>query len=119
MRKEDTPFCPEGLEKVTRPRTETSWPTRKRRPCKIADIVYKAQKILGIKTLLGRDIPLDDIPVFSDWSVVEKHQNGFHWEVEWDSVENPMMDVDEDNYDDDDNDNDDIDDIGLLAQRYY
>ena len=44
---------------------------------------YKSRKILSITTANGRDIPLDDTPVFDDWSEIEKHEDGAPWEVEW------------------------------------
>ncbi|KAI9022309.1 hypothetical protein CLU79DRAFT_752152 [Phycomyces nitens] len=54
---------------------------------------YKTQKILSIKIPSGHEIPLDDTPVFNDWSVVEKHQNGAYWDVEWEPIENSLMDT--------------------------
>lgn len=44
---------------------------------------YKSRKILRVVTANGRDIPLDDTPVFDDWSEIEKLEDGAPWQVEW------------------------------------
>ncbi|KAI8077835.1 uncharacterized protein BX664DRAFT_343600 [Halteromyces radiatus] len=44
---------------------------------------YKTRKILSITTDKGRNIPLDETPVFTDWAGVMEMEDGAPWKVEW------------------------------------
>ncbi|KAI7875140.1 hypothetical protein K492DRAFT_34104 [Lichtheimia hyalospora FSU 10163] len=51
---------------------------------------YKSRKILSIKTTSGRVIPLDDTPVFDDWTEIANLEDGAPWEVEWGQLDHPF-----------------------------
>ncbi|KAG0180271.1 hypothetical protein DFQ28_001507 [Apophysomyces sp. BC1034] len=54
---------------------------------------YQTRKILKIQTATGRLVPLDETPVFTDWSEVSRLNDGEPWRVEWGLMDNHLIDV--------------------------
>lgn len=51
---------------------------------------YKTRKITKITTDKGRDVPLDDTPVFTDWADVISMKDGTPWKIEWSLVDHSL-----------------------------
>ncbi|KAI8388632.1 uncharacterized protein BYT42DRAFT_560740 [Radiomyces spectabilis] len=54
---------------------------------------FKTRKITKIKTATGREVPINDTPVFSDWNEITQLQDGAPWQVEWGPIENQLLDA--------------------------
>ncbi|KAI9302834.1 hypothetical protein BJ944DRAFT_251169 [Cunninghamella echinulata] len=51
---------------------------------------YKTRKITKITTDRGRNVPLDETPVFTDWADVMQMKDGTPWKVEWTLVDHNL-----------------------------
>ncbi|KAI8367089.1 hypothetical protein BD560DRAFT_147915 [Blakeslea trispora] len=54
---------------------------------------YQTRKVTKITTTSGRNIPIDNTPLFDDWDEILNFKNGEPWRVEWVPVESPYIDL--------------------------
>ncbi|KAI7907687.1 uncharacterized protein BX663DRAFT_491732 [Cokeromyces recurvatus] len=54
---------------------------------------YQTRRVTKITTKTGRNIPLDNTPLFDDWNEILNFKDGEPWTVEWVPIEHPCMDI--------------------------
>jgi hypothetical protein len=54
---------------------------------------YQTRKVTKITTTNGRNIPLDNSPLFEDWNEIIHFKEGEAWTVEWVPIEHPYVDI--------------------------
>ncbi|OAD69217.1 hypothetical protein PHYBLDRAFT_159876 [Phycomyces blakesleeanus NRRL 1555(-)] len=53
---------------------------------------FRTRKILTITSASGRQVPLDNRPVFGSWSDMESFQDGEGWQVTWGDLDKSVVD---------------------------
>ncbi|KAF7720851.1 hypothetical protein EC973_005902 [Apophysomyces ossiformis] len=53
---------------------------------------FRTRKILSITTASGRQITLDNRPIFGSWMEMENFENGEPWKVEWGELDKGVVD---------------------------
>lgn len=54
---------------------------------------YQTRRVTKITTKHGRNIPLDNTPLFDDWNEIINFKEGEAWTVEWVPIEHPYVDI--------------------------
>lgn len=54
---------------------------------------YQTRKVTKITTKHGRNISLDNSPLFDDWNEIINFKEGEAWTVEWVPIEHPYVDI--------------------------
>ncbi|KAI8967687.1 hypothetical protein BDF20DRAFT_917297 [Mycotypha africana] len=54
---------------------------------------YRTRRVTKIISKNGRDIPLNNKPLFDDWNELLNFTDGETWKVEWVPIENPYVDI--------------------------
>lgn len=54
---------------------------------------YQTRRVTKITTKNGRNIPLDNSPLFDDWNEIISFKEGEAWSVDWVPVESPYVDI--------------------------
>lgn len=52
---------------------------------------YQTRKVTKITTKNGRNIPLDNTPLFADWNEILSFEEGEPWTVEWTYMDHPYL----------------------------
>lgn len=54
---------------------------------------YQTRRVTKITTKQGRQISLDNKPLFEDWNEIINFKEGEQWTVEWVPIEHPYVDI--------------------------
>lgn len=54
---------------------------------------YQTRRVTKITTKNGRNIALDNSPLFDDWNEILNFEEGEAWTVDWVPVESPYIDI--------------------------
>ncbi|KAK4513112.1 something about silencing protein 10 [Mucor velutinosus] len=54
---------------------------------------YQTRRVTKITTKQGRQISLDNKPLFEDWNEIVNFKEGEQWTVEWVPIEHPYVDI--------------------------